>query len=88
MVSPPKFQVDDLLYSVALLGASHLQAHPSAAVRQLAGRALRHLMASQCLAGGGWWTWRYGGFPPKMRLPPYIIIASWFISWENPTKMG
>lgn len=46
-LSDTKYQVDDLLYSVALLGASHLQAHCSAAVRQLAGRALRHLMASQ-----------------------------------------
>lgn len=46
-LSDTKYQVDDLLYSVALLGASHLQAHQSSAVRQLAGRALRHLMATQ-----------------------------------------
>ena len=35
-----------MLYGLALLGASHLQAHHTASVRQLAGRALR-LMASQ-----------------------------------------
>ncbi|CAK9092592.1 unnamed protein product [Durusdinium trenchii] len=40
-------RVDELLYSVALLGATHLQAHPLASVRQMSGRALRHLMAAQ-----------------------------------------
>ncbi|CAE7532528.1 ATM [Symbiodinium sp. CCMP2592] len=40
-------RVDELLGSVALLGATQLQAHPSARVRQLAGNALRHLVSTQ-----------------------------------------